>query len=89
MNEMIDQTDQIEKNIPKVDRSDRDLTAIVQKNYVQKIGRPTNFMKMAGSKTGFRTYRMTMWIRKGDFGAGIGPSHIVTTDENGQILAMK
>ena len=70
-----------------------DLLAVIKTNYLAKVGKPSNFLKLDGRKvgrvTGHDAYRLTIWVRKEGTGPGIGPSNYVHVDEQGSIVKME
>jgi hypothetical protein len=77
----------------KIKPSPVDLLPTIKANYLKAVGQPANFYKLDATKisrvAGNDTYRIVMWIRKGDFGAGVGPSNYVHVDSVGNIVKME
>jgi hypothetical protein len=58
-------------------------------NYLAKVGRPSNYQKLNCRQVNGNHWRLTMWVREGDYGSTIGPTHFVTVDEEGSVLELR
>lgn len=61
----------------------------IKDNYLARVGRPANYQKLNCRQVNGNRWRLTMWVRQGDFGSTIGPTHFVIVDDNGGILELR
>lgn len=61
----------------------------VKANYVKKLGKPAEFIKVQCRSIALHKYRCNMWVRDPKMGSKIGQSHVVTVDDKGVILSME
>ena len=65
----------------------KDLTAIVKANYIRHIGQPERLQKVNALQITHNKWRCTCWVHT-ENGPSVGPTHFITVDEDGNILAI-
>jgi hypothetical protein len=64
-------------------------STVVASNYLSKIGKPENYVKVVARPITGHKFRVNLWVSDQKFGSKVGKSHVVTVNNKGEILEME